>query len=56
MIETTSITIAIPVGNLEEATRWYAELLKDQPDIEPVGGIREFEVWGNRLSLYRVLS
>jgi catechol 2,3-dioxygenase-like lactoylglutathione lyase family enzyme len=44
MIETTSITVGIPVGELEEATRWYARLLDAGPDIEPVEGIVEFEV------------
>jgi catechol 2,3-dioxygenase-like lactoylglutathione lyase family enzyme len=44
MIETTSVTVGIPVGDLEEATRWYARVLEAGADLEPVEGIVEFEV------------
>ena len=44
MIETTSITVGVPVGDLEEATRWYTRVLNAGPELEPVRGIREFEV------------
>jgi hypothetical protein len=44
VIETTSVTIGMPVGRMDEAVNWYAELLDTGPDIEPVEGIVEFEV------------
>jgi hypothetical protein len=44
MIETTSVTIGMPVGRMDEAIGWYRRLLGTGPDIEPVEGIVEFEV------------
>ncbi|HJV04616.1 MAG TPA: VOC family protein [Actinomycetota bacterium] len=44
MIETTSVTVGIPVADLEEAIRWYTRLLDAGSDIEPVEGVVEFEV------------
>lgn len=44
MIETTSVTVGIPVGDPDEAVSWYGKLLDAAPDIEPVEGILEFEV------------
>ncbi len=44
MIETTSITVGIPVGDLDDATAWYGRLLEAEPDIKPVEGILESEV------------
>jgi catechol 2,3-dioxygenase-like lactoylglutathione lyase family enzyme len=44
MIETTSVTVGIPVGDLREAIRWYGRVLDTRPDIEPVEGVVELEV------------
>jgi len=44
MIETTSMTVGIQVGDLEQAKAWYGRLLDATPDIEPVEGILEYEV------------
>jgi hypothetical protein len=44
MIQTTSVTVGIPVGDLADATAWYGRLLEAEPDIEPVEGILEYEV------------
>jgi hypothetical protein len=47
----TSVTIGIPVRELEGATRWYTEVLGKPPDIDPVPGIREWEVAGTWIQL-----
>ena len=44
MIETTSITVGIQVGNLKEGVEWYRRLLMASPDLEPVGGVLEYEI------------
>ena len=44
MIETTSITVSVEVGNLQEGTEWYGQLLMAGPDIEPVEGVLEYKV------------
>jgi predicted enzyme related to lactoylglutathione lyase len=46
-----SVTIGIPVSDLEAASRWYGQVLGKPYDIEPVAGIREFEVAGTWIQL-----
>jgi predicted enzyme related to lactoylglutathione lyase len=46
-----SVTIGIPVSNLETACRWYEQVLGKPHDIEPVPGTREFEVAGTWIQL-----
>lgn len=41
-----SVTIGIPVSDLEAACRWYEKVLGKPHDIEPVPGVREFEIAG----------
>ena len=43
-MEVTSITVGIPVSDLEKATEWYGRLLQKSPGLEPARGVREFEV------------
>ncbi len=52
MIDVTSVTVGIPVGDLRAAQRWYeAVLMVSEPDLEPVQGILEHEVGGVWLQL-----
>ena len=46
-----SVTIGIPVSDLQAASRWYEQILDKPPDIEPVPGIREFEIAGTWIQL-----
>lgn len=46
-----SVTIGIPVSDLEAACRWHELVLGKPHDIEPVPGIREFEVTGTWVQL-----
>lgn len=46
-----SVTIGIPVSDLEAACRWDELVLGKPHDIEPVPGIREFEVTGTWVQL-----
>lgn len=46
-----NVTIGIPVSDLDTASRWYEQVLGKPPDIEPVPGIREFEVAGTWIQL-----
>jgi predicted enzyme related to lactoylglutathione lyase len=41
---TTSVTIGLPVRDLDAARAWYERVLGKVADIEPVPGILEFEV------------
>jgi catechol 2,3-dioxygenase-like lactoylglutathione lyase family enzyme len=41
---TTSITVGLPVRDLDAARGWYERVLGRVADIEPVPGIVEFEV------------
>jgi len=50
-VPAVSVTIGIPVSNVEAASRWYEQLLGKPPDIEPVPGIREFEIAGTWIQL-----
>lgn len=43
-LETSSVTLGIPVGDLAEAGRWYQRLLDTTISLEPVEGILELEV------------
>jgi hypothetical protein len=43
-METTSVTLGIPVGNVAEAGRWYERLFDSKTRLEPVDGILELEV------------
>jgi catechol 2,3-dioxygenase-like lactoylglutathione lyase family enzyme len=47
----SSVTIGIPVRELDEATRWYTEVLGKPPDIEPVPDIREWNIAGTWIQL-----
>lgn len=47
----TSVTVGIPVSDIEAASAWYARVLGKPHDIEPVPGIREFEVAGTWVQL-----
>jgi lactoylglutathione lyase len=40
----TSITVGVPVSDLDGAKRWYEQILGIGPGIEPVRGIHEYEV------------
>ena len=41
----TSITIGIPVSDLQAARRWYEKVLDvSEPDLEPVADIVEYQV------------
>ena len=40
----TSITVGVPVSDLDGATRWYEQVLGIGPAIEPVRGVHEYEV------------
>lgn len=46
-----SVTIGIPVSDLEVASRWYEQVLGKPHDIEPAPGIREFEIAGTWVQL-----
>lgn len=46
-----SVTIGVPVSDLEAASRWYEQVFGKPHDIEPVPGIREFEVAGTWIQL-----
>lgn len=41
---TTSVTVGLPVRDLDSARAWYERVLGKVADIEPVPGILEFEV------------
>jgi catechol 2,3-dioxygenase-like lactoylglutathione lyase family enzyme len=44
-VQTTSVTIGVPVRDLAAARRWYETLLEaDKPDLEPVDGVVEYQV------------
>jgi catechol 2,3-dioxygenase-like lactoylglutathione lyase family enzyme len=44
-VQTTSVTIGVPVRDLAAARRWYETLLEvDKPDLEPVAGVVEYQV------------
>jgi catechol 2,3-dioxygenase-like lactoylglutathione lyase family enzyme len=45
-MQATSVTIGVPVRDLEVSREWYRQLLGKAPDLEPVPGIAEFEVAG----------
>ncbi len=50
---TTSVTIGVPVRDLDAARAWYERVLGKVADIEPDPGIVEFEVHpGSWLQLY----
>jgi lactoylglutathione lyase len=40
----TSITVGVPVSDVDKSGRWYERTLGIGPHIEPVGGIHEYEV------------
>ena len=40
----TSITVGVPVSDVDRAGRWYERTLGIGPHIEPVRGIHEYEV------------
>jgi predicted enzyme related to lactoylglutathione lyase len=44
-MELTSITIGIPVGNLEMASQWYERCLELKAHIEPATDIREYQIF-----------
>lgn len=45
MVQVTSVTIGLPVSDLDAARRWYeAALQLSAPDLEPVGGVVEYQV------------
>jgi predicted enzyme related to lactoylglutathione lyase len=46
-----SVTIGIPVRNLQAASIWYEQVLGQPHDIEPVPGIREWKVAGTWIQL-----
>ena len=39
-----TVTIGLRVRSLKESTAWYEKLLGERPTIEPVPGIREYEL------------
>ncbi len=43
-LEIRSLTVGVPVPNLDEATEWYRKLLGERNEINPAPGVREFEV------------
>ena len=49
----TSVTIGVPVRDLDTACRWYESLLeREGPDLRPAPGIVEYEVGGCWLQLF----
>ena len=44
-MELTSITIGIPVADLDQAARWYEKSLELSASIEPAPDIREYEIY-----------
>ena len=49
----TSVTIGVPVRDLDAARRWYESVLElDRPDVEPASGVVEYEVAGCWLQLF----
>jgi catechol 2,3-dioxygenase-like lactoylglutathione lyase family enzyme len=44
-VQTTDVTIGVPVRDLAAARRWYETLLEvEAPDLEPVDGVVEYRV------------
>ncbi len=44
-MRTTSITVGIPVSDLARAQKWYEALLqRGKPDLEPDGGVVEYQI------------
>jgi len=41
----TSITIVVPVGDLDAAVAWYRRVFAVREEIEPVAGITELEIF-----------
>jgi predicted enzyme related to lactoylglutathione lyase len=39
-----TLTVGIPVSNLESATEWYRRLLPEKPESDPGPGVHEFEL------------
>jgi predicted enzyme related to lactoylglutathione lyase len=50
-VDPTSVTVAIPVGDLEAARAWYDGVLGRPADLEPVPGIAEYEFGGTWVQL-----
>ncbi len=48
-----SVTIALPVRDLEKAKAWYRQLFEYPPMIEPVPGVVELELGPAWLQLYQ---
>jgi predicted enzyme related to lactoylglutathione lyase len=46
-----SVTIGIPVSNVQAASGWYERVLGKPRDIEPVPGVREWNVGGTWIQL-----
>ncbi|MGX7201339.1 glyoxalase [Enterococcus plantarum] len=47
-----SVTVGLPVSNLEEAASWYEKLLMSDEKISPVEGIIEYQIGSVWLQLY----
>ena len=45
-MQAISVTIGIPVRDLERSRAWYDRVLGRAPDLEPVPGISEYHVGG----------
>ncbi len=47
----TSVTVGLPVRDLAGATAWYNAVLDRRPELEPVGGIVEYDFGGTWIQL-----
>jgi lactoylglutathione lyase len=50
-VDPTSVTVAIPVGDLQAARAWYDGVLGRRAELEPVAGIAEYEFGGTWVQL-----
>lgn len=47
-----SVTIGLPVSNLEEAANWYEKLLMSDEKITPVEGVIEYQIGSDWIQLF----
>lgn len=43
-MQTTSVTVGVPVSDLARSRAWYDRLFEQQVDLEPAAGVVEYEV------------
>lgn len=52
-MDITSVTIALPVTDLEASCLWYGAVFeRAEPDLEPANGVAEYEVAGIWIQLF----